>query len=85
MVWRRRRYGGWHSRIESLQVLSTLDLDLDLDCDNYSILKLELHTSFQRRMHTRKETKIENGKLIYFTLHMYMVIKIRLISVSLYH
>jgi len=25
--------GGWHSRIESLQVLSTLDLDLD--CDNF--------------------------------------------------
>ena len=30
--------GGWHSRIESLQVLSTLDfrlwtLDLDLNCD----------------------------------------------------
>ena len=29
MVWRRRRYGGWwHSRIESLQVLSTLDFGL---------------------------------------------------------
>ena len=32
--------GGWHSRIESLQVRSTLDfkrwtLDLDLDCDNF--------------------------------------------------
>ena len=26
--------GGWHSRIESFQVLSTLDLDLD--CDNFT-------------------------------------------------
>ena len=40
--------GGWYnSRIESLQVLSTLDfglwiLDLDLDCDNYYLLLVQV-------------------------------------------
>ena len=31
--------GGWHSRIESLQVYSTWTLDLDLDCDNYLMIR----------------------------------------------
>ena len=33
--------GGWHSRIESLQVLLTFDwdFDFDLDCDNISCYK----------------------------------------------
>ena len=40
--------GGWHSRIESLQVLSTLDLDLDcdnfVDCDGMvELMRLDSH------------------------------------------
>ena len=42
--------GGWHSRIESLQVLSTLDLDLDCDNCRRSLQLIVLISGLDQRL-----------------------------------